>query len=104
MAELDTTLIEPYEKNVDLNNEMIKSWLIPSLIATSCCCPPIGAIGLIFSAKTNCLIEKGDLQKAKKYSYYAKVLCLISLISMLILVISYIIIGIQTDFGKIAIF
>ena len=58
----------------------VPNYMVWSILATLLCCLPFGIVGIIYSAKTTSLVEKGDYSGALAASAKAKVWCVVSLI------------------------
>jgi hypothetical protein len=50
----------------------IPNYLIPALLATIFCCPPVGIVSIIFAAQVNSKIAVGDIGGATEASRKAK--------------------------------
>ena len=50
----------------------IENYLIHSIIATLCCCLPIGIVALVYSAQVNSKLAMGDIAGAQAASATAK--------------------------------
>lgn len=48
------------------------SWLVPSIIATVCCCVPFGIVGIVYAAKVDTRYNQGDYQGAQAAADSAK--------------------------------
>jgi len=51
----------------------IPSYLVPSILATICCCLPFGIVGIVYAAQVNGRIEAGNLEAAKDASDKARI-------------------------------
>lgn len=58
----------------------IPNYLWQSIVATICCCPPLGIVGIIFAAQVNSKIAQGDIAGARAASQKAKMFTLIGVI------------------------
>jgi len=58
----------------------IPDYLIPSILATICCCPPFGIVAIVFSAMASSEKSIGNYQKALAHSKNAKIFLLIGVI------------------------
>jgi hypothetical protein len=56
----------------------IPNYLVQSIIATLCCCLPLGVVAIIFSAQVNSKLAAGDIAGAREASGKAKMFCWIS--------------------------
>lgn len=50
----------------------ISNYFVPALLATICCCPPFGAVAIIFSALVNSRMADGDVAGAQRASTHAR--------------------------------
>lgn len=57
---------------------VIPNYLVHSIIATLCCCLPLGIVAIIFSAQVNQKLAIGDVAGAQDASNKAKLFCWIS--------------------------
>jgi hypothetical protein len=57
---------------------VIPNYLVQSIIATLCCCLPLGIVAIIFSAQVNQKLAVGDVAGAQEASNKAKLFCWIS--------------------------
>jgi hypothetical protein len=51
----------------------IPNYLVPSILATICCCLPFGIVAIVYAAQVNGRIEAGDLERAKDASDKARI-------------------------------
>ncbi len=56
----------------------IPNYLWQSIVATLCCCLPLGVVAIIFSAQVNTKLAAGDIAGAREASSKAKLFCWIS--------------------------
>jgi hypothetical protein len=56
----------------------IPNYLIPAIVATIFCCPPLGIASIIFAAQVNSKMAVGDTEGARESSRKAKQFLLIS--------------------------
>ena len=66
-----------------------KTWLVESILATLCCCMPLGLVGIVYAAKVETLYNAGSYMEAKKASEEARKWTIIALIAGLISEFSY---------------
>ena len=68
--------MEKKKKNPDLtvnfSEEMPKTWLVESILATIFCCLPLGIVGIINASNVTSKYEAGDIKGAQKASVEAK--------------------------------
>lgn len=57
---------------------VIPNYLVQSILATLCCCLPLGVVAIIFSAQVNSKVAAGDFAGAREASNKAKLFCWIS--------------------------
>lgn len=60
------------------NRAQVSNYLIPSLLATLCCCLPTGVVALIFASQVNGKLASGDEAGAQAAASKAKLWCWIS--------------------------
>lgn len=72
--EIKETVVEAPPINV----ENIPNYLWQSIVVTILCCWPLGIPAIIFSAKVNGFVLKGDVTAAREASSKAKMWCWIS--------------------------
>jgi hypothetical protein len=58
--------------SVQQPGETIPNYLVQSIVATLCCCLPLGIVAIIFSAQVNSKLAAGDLAGARDASAKAK--------------------------------
>jgi hypothetical protein len=68
--------------------ERIKNYLVPSILLTVCCCPPLGIVAIIFAAQVNQKLAAGNVTGARDASRKAKLFCLIGLVIGVLCVIA----------------
>lgn len=59
---------------------MPKTYLVWAIVATMCCCLPLGAVAIIFASKVTSLYYKGDLAGARKASERAQLWIIITIV------------------------
>lgn len=57
----------------------IQNYLIPAIVATILCCPPLGIVSIIFAAQVNSKIATGDIAGATESSKKAKMFMFIAI-------------------------
>jgi hypothetical protein len=48
--------------------QKIENHMVKSIIATACCCPPLGIVGIIYAARVDALLRQGDRAAAEEAS------------------------------------
>lgn len=56
----------------------IQNYLIPAIVATILCCPPLGIVSIIFAAQVNSKVASGDIAGAMESSKKAKMFMFIA--------------------------
>ena len=59
-------------ERADSRVERIPNYLPQAILATVCCCPPLGILSVVFAAQVNGKLVVGDIKGAKKAAQYAK--------------------------------
>ncbi len=72
----------------------VKSFLAPAILVTIFCCWPFGIPAIVFAARTNAAINKGDLKLAAENSAKAKTWTLVSFIVGLVVGLIYFLISV----------
>ena len=68
----------------------VTDWLIPGIIATVCCCLPLGVVSIVFAAQANSQAQQGNYEEAQKTADKAKLFFILSIVLGLIGVVLYI--------------
>lgn len=58
----------------------INDGMAPAVIATICCCPPLGIAAVIFAARVSIYAESGMIEEAKHSAKMAKILAWIGIL------------------------
>jgi hypothetical protein len=78
----------PYNTGLPYQQQEIKTYLIPSIFVTLCCCLPLGLVAVYFAATSMSRKSAGDFEGARKAADNARLWCIIALIA-----------GIASNFG-----
>ncbi len=62
----------------------VPNFLVPSIIATLCCCLPAGIVALVYSAQVNTKLAAGDVAGAQASSRHAKTWVIVSFVAGLV--------------------
>ncbi|MDQ3940338.1 MAG: CD225/dispanin family protein, partial [Actinomycetota bacterium] len=62
------------------STQRIRSYLVPSIFATLCCCLPTGVVALVYAVQVNGKLARGDFVGATRASNNARTWCLISFV------------------------
>ncbi|MEP0814838.1 MAG: CD225/dispanin family protein [bacterium] len=62
----------------------VKNWLVEAIIATICCCVPLGVVSIIFAAQVNTKLAQGDYAGAVSSSNNARLFFILALVLGLI--------------------
>lgn len=92
----------PSENADSSTRTKVPNYMIWSILATILCCLPFGIVGIIYSAKTTLLVEKGDYSGALAASAKAKVWCVVSLILGIVMSITIGVISIMSSANETA--
>ncbi len=68
-----------------------KTWLLESILVTLFCCMPLGLVGIVHAAKADAYYTAGDIERAKRASYDAKVWTTAAFVTGLIIAVIYVI-------------
>lgn len=60
-------------------NILPKTWLFESIVATLCCCPPLGIVGIVYAMKVDSLFAAERYEESLQASNRAKNLFIASL-------------------------
>ncbi|MDB6037487.1 MAG: Interferon-induced transrane protein [Verrucomicrobiales bacterium] len=64
----------------------VPTYLVWSILATLCCCPPpLGIVAIIYSAQVNSKLDRGDIEGAQRASTLARNWCIATAVVALIL-------------------
>ena len=91
VPELADMLSEIPPELVQTNPIMPKTWLIQSIIATTCCCLPFGIAGIVNATKVESYYMRGDYANAIRCSENAKKWTIWAVISGFIVTVAYVI-------------
>lgn len=62
----------------------IPNYLVQSILATLCCCMPVGIVALVFAAQVNSKLAAGDVAGAQASSASARTWSIVALIAGLV--------------------
>ena len=57
----------------------VTNWLIPGILATLCCCMPLGIVTIVFACMANSHAEHGQYEEAQKAANLAQIFFWVSL-------------------------
>ena len=75
----DESLAPAAEEPVYRDAPYIPNYLVQSIIATLCCCTPLGVVAVVYAAQVNGHLATGDFHKARDASDKAKLFFWLSL-------------------------
>lgn len=50
----------------------VNNYLVPAILVTFCCCPPLGIVAIVFAAQVNSKLAAGDIGGAQESAKNAK--------------------------------
>ncbi len=74
-------------------NILPKTWLFESLLITTCCCPPLGIIGIVYAVRVDTLFAAGRVKEAESASNTAKNLMVASICIAIAILLAFILIS-----------
>jgi len=81
---------QPYVPQPAVPGAVIPNYLWQSIVVTVLCCWPCGIPAIVYAAKVDGLVQRGDYTSAKSASDSAKLWCLISLGGWVLVIVLYI--------------
>jgi hypothetical protein len=70
----------------------VQNWLVPAILSTVFCCWPLGIPAIIFAAKVNEQLARGDVAGAEESSRKARLFTLLSVGAILVLGLAYLVV------------
>src|SRR5688500_7243359 len=68
-----------------------KNWFVESILATICCCNPLGIVAIVFAVKVDGLANRGDYHGAVDAANKAKIFFILTLVLGLVGNIGYLV-------------
>ncbi|MCK9875588.1 CD225/dispanin family protein [Frankia sp. Ag45/Mut15] len=69
----------------------VRTYLWQSLVATLLCCLPTGAIALVYASIAQNRLQLGDVRAARQASARARRWCIVSLITFVVVLLTYVV-------------
>ncbi|QZE15208.1 CD225/dispanin family protein [Halosquirtibacter laminarini] len=64
-----------------------KTFLVESILVTICCCQPLAIVAIVYASSIESLYNRGDYEKANKYSKLAKTIIIVGMLISLLYII-----------------
>ena len=71
------------------NQPAVPNYLVGSILATLCCCVPLGIVSIVYAAQVNARLSAGDLAGAMDSSRKARTWLIVSVVSGGLLAVLY---------------
>ena len=78
----------------------VPSYLVPAILTTILCCPALGIPAIVFAARVDEQLARGDLAAAGESSRKARLFTLLSVGSMVVLGLGYVLVFIALGLGS----